>query len=160
MGDDFLSRIEYDPAAPDVESIMRQVRAHLGERAGKPQRAVRLGNSAPDAQLVANLREAEAGVAAMVTGPQVTRSGTPVIGRLLDRVRLEFHRLVVYYVSRYAQAQGRFNRETVTAVEALAGDDAAARVAALEAQVASLEARLTALEPTSDVPAVAQTRRG
>ncbi|MCU0507109.1 MAG: hypothetical protein MUC34_01700 [Anaerolineae bacterium] len=158
MGDDIVSRIEYDPAAPDVESIMRQVRAHLGESAGRPQRVARTGQVEPDPRFVDRLREAEASVAAMVTGPQLTPAGVPVIGGLLDRVRLEFHRLVVYYLSRFAQAQGRFNRETVTAVEALA--TAEARVAALEAQVASLEARLAALEAAGEAPAAAPTRRG
>jgi hypothetical protein len=160
MGDDIVSRIEFDPAAPDVESIMRQVRAYLGERAGRPQPAVRTGQAPLDLRFIEDLREAEAGVAATQIGSQVTPSGMPLIGRLLDRVRLEFHRLVVHYLARFAQAQGRFNRETVTAVAALADGDAEAQVAALEARVASLEERLNALEATGEAPAAAQTRRG
>lgn len=157
MPDDFLSKIEYDPQAPDVESIMRQVRAHLGEQAGHPARPVAV-QRAGDALRLDELRQAEARVAALQMAPHVAPSATPLLGRLLDRIRLEFHRLVVYYVSRLVEAQGRFNRETVTVIEELAGGDAGARIAALETRTADLEARLRALEGES--PARVEIERG
>jgi hypothetical protein len=156
MSDDFLSKIEYDPHAPDVESIMRQVREHLGAQAGHDQRPAVLRGSEPIR--LDRLRQAEAHVAALQLAPYVTPSGTPLLGRALDRLRLEFHRLVVYYVSRLADAQSRFNRETVTAVEGVAAADAAARIAALEARVAGLEARLMALN--AETSATIEAERG
>ena len=149
MPDDFLSRLEYDPAAPDVESIMRQVREYLRARGDAPEPVAR-GTAPVAGRALDELRQAEAEVAGLQLAPYVAPSGTPVVGRLLDRVRLEFHRLVVYYVGRFADAQARFNGRAVTAIEGLAAgagrDDAAARMGRLEAQVASLEARLRALE--------------
>jgi hypothetical protein len=157
MSDDFLSRIEYDPEALDVESIMRQVRAHLGEQAGRPARSA-VGQRPGDTVTLDGLRQAEARVAALQMAPQVAPSAAPVLGRALDRVRLEFHRLVVFYVSRLVDAQSRFNRETVTAMEGLADTGADARISALEARVADLEARLSALD--DEKPAKAETERG
>jgi hypothetical protein len=157
MSDDFLSKIEYDPEAPDVESIMRQVRAYLGEQAGHPTRPAAAQRNGGTVRLY-DLREAEARVAALQMAPRAAPSVTPLLGRALDRVRLEFHRLVVYYVSRLVDAQGRFNQETVTAIERLAAADADARIAALEVRVAGLEARLRALEGETHVKA--ETERG
>ncbi len=154
MTDDFLSKIEYDPEAPDVESIMRQVRAHLGEQAGHlaPRRAA----PRPEPIWLDGLRQAEARVAALQLAPHVAPSTMPLLGRALDRVRLEFHRLVIYYASRLVDAQSRFNRETVMAVEDLAA--ANARIAALELRVADLEARLRALD--AEPPAKVEAERG
>ena len=165
MPDDFLSRLEYDPAAPDVESIMRQVRAYLRSQTGAD---VTLDAphgdppSAVDRRALDDLRQAQAEVDGLQIAPTVAPSAMPVIGGLLDRARLEFHRLVVFYVGRFAGAQGRFNDRTADAIEGLAAarqDDAGARVGQLEARVASLEARLKAFESDA-APGAADTKRG
>lgn len=160
MADDLLSRIEYDPEAPDVESIMRQARALLGTQrpAGELGGAAFAASRGRDAARLDELRGAEAGVRGLQAAPYVAPSRVPLIGGLLDRVRLAFHRLVVFYVARLADAQGRFNRETVAALEGLAAGDAD-RIARLEGQVAALEARLKALEGAG-ATGMAETKRG
>lgn len=158
MSDDLLSRIEYDPEAPDVESIMRQVRALLGEQLPAVERLPHDAGRAPVSPAFDELRGAEAGVRGLEATPYVAPARVPLIGGLLDRARLAFHRLVVFYVSRLADAQGRFNRETVAALEGLAASDAD-RIARLEGQVAALEARVRALEAAGATGA-AETKRG
>jgi hypothetical protein len=167
MADDFLSRLEYDPAAPDVESFMRHVRQHLRER-GADENAMwadRHPGAAPalDSRTLDELRQAQAEVSNLQLAPGVAPSRTPFVGGLIDRLRLQFHRLVVYYVGRVADAQGRFNSRAVTAIEGLAAgaeqDDAAARIRRLEDQISGLEARLAALE-SGEAQGAAENKRG
>jgi hypothetical protein len=76
------------------------------------------------------------------------KSQVPIIGGLLDRFRLELHRLVVYYVNRSAGRQVVFNLAVAGALSQLLGEleEREDLIARLEDEAASLRQRLELLE--------------
>jgi hypothetical protein len=166
MKSDFIDTLEYDESAPDVEAIMSQIRGYLAEHL-----EVRAGGTAGgrrarvlDQDVYNELQQAEAELNALHIMPYVTPSRIPLIGGLLNEVRLAFHRLVVYYVDRLAGAQTHFNTHTVRmlrgVVTGIDQDDASGRILRLEANIQVLEARLAALEAIEMRPAPGDDPRG
>ncbi len=81
-------------------------------------------------------------------GLSLTASRLPVIGPLVQRVRLALHQVVIYYVNMLARQQSRVNAYEARAWSVLMADleTKAAEAEDLRREVAELRARLDKLE--------------
>lgn len=78
----------------------------------------------------------------------LVQSRVPVLGGFLTRLRLELHRLVIYYVNTCAGRQVVFNLAVANALSQLIGEleERETHITQLEAEVANLRQRVDLLE--------------
>jgi len=99
-----------EESEPNVEEIMRQIREHVAhyreedvlneiEDRLETKLAGGLGPRVYEALATALRQESSSGVVL-----QVRRSSLPLVGRLVDAVRGELHRLAIFYVNCHASS--------------------------------------------------------
>ena len=151
-----MTDMPFDLEAPDLdaEAIMREIRARIRARRAEAKArgldfeayADGLYPVPPDALFSRDLYEAVryVGLGWDKVGVEMalTESRVPLIGGLVQRLRAAFHELVLFYVSRLAARQVRFNEQTARALTLLVRD--------LEAETTDLRARLAASENPQD----------
>lgn len=138
-----------------VEQLLEQIQRHLDARQGVSIGSVavsghgdRFSTTVYDA-----LDEASVVMASIHVEPALTPPYLPLIGGLWQKVRIQAHSLVVFYVNRLAGLQGVFNREAVAALTVLVRDldsggraDSRCEITALRAEVSALRAEVDALK--------------
>jgi hypothetical protein len=135
-----------------VEQLLEQIQRHLDARQGaRESRAVAQEHGDRFSETVYDTLE-EAGVIidSIHVQPSLTPPHMPLIGSLWQKVRVQAHDLVVFYVNRLAGAQGAFNREIAGALTALVSDLDRGGRANPEAEIAVLRAELRALRAEVD----------
>ena len=156
MNPDIVNAIEIDEQQVDVEAIMRQIRQHLAQTHGGPvvqpsekPRAIMLEREVYDELYEAN-QEFDKG---HVT-PYLTPTRIPLVGGLWQGFRARLHALVMFYVDRAVDAQGRFNSHTVRVLNGIVRgidlDQTPDRVERLERRVAELEWQLQAQQGAAE----------
>ena len=107
-----------------VEQLLEQIQRHLDARQG-----VSIGSAAVSGHgdrfsttVYDALDEASVVMDAIHVQPALTPQHLPLIGGLWQKVRIQAHSLVVFYVNRLAGLQGVFNREAVAALTVLVRD--------------------------------------
>jgi FkbM family methyltransferase len=114
------SDIDTAPAnAVDIENIMQDVRQQILERklpgqVQLPQTATNLPPEYYEQLYLAGLSQSRLGVELLVT-----TSAVPVIGPLIDRLRVKIHELVAFYVNRFAAKQAEVNSHVLQALSVL-----------------------------------------
>jgi hypothetical protein len=138
-------------SAIPVEQLLEQIQRHLDARQGPHTRsAAPLHGDRFSETVYDTLEEAGVIMDSIRVQPSLTPPHLPLIGNLWQRVRVQGHDLVVFYVNRLAGAQGAFNREIVGALTALVCDLDRGGRAAPEAEIAVLRAELQALRAEVD----------
>jgi hypothetical protein len=147
-------------AALDAETIMREIRARIQQRRAQAEAqgldfdGLAEGRFTPDrptrfnAELYYELRRLSVSGEQIGVGLSLTTSRWPLIGSLVQRVRLALHQLVIYYVNMLARQQSRVNAYEARAWLVLMADleAKAAEAENLRREVAELRARLDGLE--------------
>ncbi len=152
MRDSFLDSLEYDEDAPDVKSIMAQIRSHVSAATPAARPAAIQGHGAARLapEVYDDLEQARNELPTLHVSVYVTPSSAPLVGPLVQKVRRAFHRLVVFYVDRMAEAQGRINarflRVLTAVVNHVDGEGPVEQVQGLEARIGELERRVESLE--------------
>jgi hypothetical protein len=130
-----------------VEQLLEQIQRHLDARRAAPRNSVaasvhgdRFSERVYDA-----LDEAGLLLDSIYVEPSLTPPHPPLVGGLLQKVRVQAHELVVFYVNRLAGLQAVFNREIVAALSALAGDLDRGGRADLEDEIAELREEVAGL---------------
>jgi len=154
-----MSSLEPTPAI-DAEAIMREIRARIQQRQAQAEAqgldfdALAEGRFTPEqptrfnAELYYELRRLSVSGEQIGVGLSLTTSHVPLIGSLVQRVRLGLHQLVIYYVNMLARQQSRVNAYDARAWSALMADleAKAAEAEALRREVTELRARIDQLE--------------
>ncbi len=144
----------------DAEAIMREIRTRIQQRRAQAEAqgldfdALAEGRFTPDrptrfnAELYYELRRLSVSGEQIGVGLSLTTSRAPLIGALVQRVRLALHQLVIYYVNMLARQQSRVNAYDVRAWSVLMADleAKAAEIESLRREVTELHARLDKLE--------------
>ncbi len=153
-----------DEATPiNTEDIMREIRARIQQRRAQAEAqgidfdALAEGRFTPDRlthfnpDLYYELRRLSLSGEQIGVGISLTSSRLPLIGSLVQRVRLALHQLVIYYVNMLARQQARVNAYETRAWSVLLADleKQAEEAAALQREVAELRVRLEQLEHAS-----------
>lgn len=166
MNDTFLEKLQYDEDAPDVQSIMAQIRSYVAgaqPAAGAPGRAEPVTRGLEPA-IYEDLEQARRELGSLHVGVYLTPTRAPVIGGLLHRVRRAFHQLVVYYVDRLADAQTRINMRLVSTLSGIVayidGEDQGEKMRRLDAKVLELEDRMRDLEAALNQTGPGQNQKG
>lgn len=153
-----------DTPTPEIETdaIMREIQARIQQRRAQAEAqgldfdALAEGRYTPDqptrftAELYYELRRLSLSGEQIGVGLSLTSSRLPVIGPLVQRVRLGLHQLVIYYVNMLARQQARVNAYEARAWSVLMTDleNKASEIDALRREVDQLRARLEKLEST------------
>lgn len=107
----------------DIDQIMREIRteiySHKQRMAEEGELVLSLNGNRFSSKFYETLYQAGVGFSDLTIQPNVTKSSTPLIGPLIDRVRLAIHNLVLFYVNQLAAEQAAFNRLIVRAVNQL-----------------------------------------
>jgi len=149
-----------DEVAVNAEDIMREIRARIQQRRAQAEAqgldfdALAEGRFTPDrpthfnSELYYELRRLSLSGEQIGVGLSLTSSRVPVVGSLVQRVRLALHQLVIYYVNMLARQQARVNAYDARAWSVLMADleTKVAEVEALQREVAELQARIDRLE--------------
>ena len=116
-----MSEQETGPAPVDIETIMSEIRAQIiaQKAVGGEEVHVRLSGKYLPPAFYDHLYQAELNYDQLALTLSVTRSSLPVVGPLLDRLRTELHRLVLYYVNRVAVQQMKVNNHLLRSVNIL-----------------------------------------
>lgn len=154
--------MSYDEAGQtlDTEAIMREIRARIQQRRAQAEAqgldfdALAAGRFTPDrptrfnADLYYELRRLNLSGEQIGVGLSLTSSRWPLIGSLIQRVRLALHQVVIYYVNMLAQQQVRVNTYNARAWSVLMADLEAksAEAETLRREVDELRLRLDKLE--------------
>lgn len=105
----------------DINDIMQDVRRQIIEqRQGIDDIAVKVKGERLPAAFYEHLYLASMTYNQTETELYVTPSTVPLIGGLLDRLRRQFHNLVIFYVNRSVVKQIQINRHLLQAVSILA----------------------------------------
>ncbi|MBI5567275.1 MAG: hypothetical protein HY870_20420 [Chloroflexi bacterium] len=154
-----MSSDEPTPAI-DAEAIMREIRTRIQQRRAQAEAqgldfdALAEGRFTPDrptrfnAELYYELRRLSVSGEQIGVGLSLTTSRVPLIGSLVQRMRLALHQLVIYYVNMLARQQSRVNAYEARAWSVLMADleVKTAETETLRREVAELHARLDKLE--------------
>jgi hypothetical protein len=152
--------LQVTDAALDAEAIMREIRARIQQRRAQAEAqgldfdALAEGRFTPDrptrfnVELYYELRRLSLSGEQIGVGLSLTTSRLPLIGSLVQRVRLALHQLVIYYVNMLARQQSRVNAYDAQAWSVLMADleTKAAEVEGLQRELAELRARIDRLE--------------
>jgi len=147
-----IDLIQYDEAQPDVEAIMQQIRQYLAEKHGTrlPVAMAPSESRLFDGEVYEELFEANQVYDKTFVTPYLTTVRIPLLGALWQRLRAQFHSLVIYYVNRAADAQVRYNAHVARilngVVHGVDRDPMPERIEVLTQRVAELQRRLQALE--------------
>lgn len=105
----------------DIEAIMQDIRRQILERKLPGAAQVPLsGHKLPPA-FYEHLYEASLIQSQLGVKIDVTKSAVPLIGGLIDRVRAQFHQLVIFYINQVATQQAQVNNHLLAALAALGG---------------------------------------
>jgi hypothetical protein len=134
-----------------VEQLLEQIQRHLDARQGVSIRSTAVSGHGDwfSTTVYDALDEASVVMDSIYVQPALTPPHLPLIGGLWQKVRIQAHNLVVFYVNRLAGLQGVFNREIVAALSGLVRDldhdgraDVRAEIAALRTEVSALRMRV------------------
>ncbi len=150
-----------DPAV-DVEAVMEQIRASIRQRRIKAEaegvgleelEGLSLGQIVSfDHDTYHNLRRLNISYSKTNVGLFLTASRVPVVGALWQKIRRNFHHLVLFYANMVASKQAVFNKYVVhtfaSLVKGLVEENERMKVEinALQARVVALETMLEHLE--------------
>ena len=108
----------------NVEEIMREIRAQiLAQKAAEGSETagmIPLAGQRLPADFYEHLYQAEMGYDQLLVRAKVQPSTLPLIGPLVNRLKHELHRLVIYYVNQVAVKQVEVNRQMLKALALLA----------------------------------------
>lgn len=158
MDDTLLDKLEYDENAPDVKSIMAQIRSYVaGTRpATGLEHVAQPGTRRLEPAVYEALEQAGSELGSLHVSVYVAPARVPIIGGLLQRVRRAFHQLVVYYIDRLADAQTRINTRLVRALTGIVthidSEGQGEQVRDLEARMHEIESRMQTLESALNQP--------
>lgn len=112
-------RAGHGPESVDIENIMQEVRQEILERELPgtvllPRTATNLPSEYYEHLYHAALSQGNRDIDLVVTP-----SKAPIIGPLIDRLRVKFHELVVFYVGQFADKQAETNNHILQALSAL-----------------------------------------
>lgn len=112
-----------DPAttspAVNIEDIMQDVRDEILSRTLPEQARRRPGARTLPPDFYEHLYRAGLAQAELTIKPLIVKSNTPVIGPLIDWIRLQFHQLVGYYFDHLAYRQSEINQHLLQALRQL-----------------------------------------
>ena len=107
----------------DIEEIMREIREKiLAQQAaleGTGSSPLRIKGERLPPAYYEHLYEAGLAYRKIATQVNVQKSGLPLLGPLLDRLRLLLHQLIVYYVNQVATRQADVNSHLLQALNEL-----------------------------------------
>lgn len=110
---------EYDPAAPaavDIENVMQDVRREILSRRLPGQVALPEPAAALPREYYEHLFRAGLAQSRLDVSVSVAPSRTPLVGPLIDRLRLKFHELIVYYMNLFVENQSKVNAHMLSAL--------------------------------------------
>lgn len=152
MDSELLEAVKYDGGPVDIEVVMEQIRDYLAKKHGGTRVRPPTETSASrifGQEIYDELFQANQVYDKTYVAPYLTPAKLPVLGGFWQRVRGQFHGLVVFYVNRAAETQARFNTSVVRVlngiVSGIDADQTSERVERLEKRVAELEKQLKAL---------------
>ena len=139
---------------------MREIRSRIQQRRAQAEAqgldfdALAEGRFTPDrptrfnAELYYELRRLSLSGEQIGVGLSLTTSRLPLIGSLVQRVRLALHQLVIYYVNMLARQQSRVNAYDARAWSVLMADleTKTAEVEASQRELTELRARIDRVE--------------
>lgn len=110
---------EQSAEAVDIESVMQEVRRQILERQlpGQlhlPDKAASLPPEYYEHLFRAGLAQSKVDVDVLVTP-----SSVPLLGPLIDRLRVKVHELVIFYINRFAENQARVTHHMLQALAVL-----------------------------------------
>jgi hypothetical protein len=159
MNSDVVDAVRFDESQVDIESIMRQIRQHLAQTRGTQTAALIEPplSTVLDPDIYDELYQATQECDKVHVTPYLTPTHIPVIGGIWQRLRLQLHSLVVFYVGRAADTQVRFNTHVVRVlngiVRGIDADQTGGRVTELERRVEVLEKQIHTLVARTDTAA-------
>ncbi len=103
----------------DIEAIMQDIRRQILERRLPGAVQVPLSGRKLPPAFYEHLYEASLIQSQLGVKMNVTKSAVPLIGGLIDRVRAQFHQLVIFYVGQVAAQQAQVNNHLLQALAAL-----------------------------------------
>lgn len=117
-----MDRSEGDSGAAeavDIENVMQEVRRQVLERQlpGQLQLPDAAANLPPE--YYEHLFRAGLAQSRVEVELLVTKSAVPLIGPLIDRLRVKVHELVVFYINRFADNQAKVNNHMLQALAVL-----------------------------------------
>ena len=147
----------------DSEAIMREIRSRIQQRRQQAEAqgidfdALAEGRFTPDrstrfnAELYYELRRLSLSGEQIGVSLSLTSAHVPLIGSLIQRVRLMMHQVVIYYVNMLARQQARVNVYDARAWAALMSDleIKAGEIEALRNEVADLRSQLAGVDRES-----------
>jgi FkbM family methyltransferase len=110
---------EHDPTAPaavDIENVMQEVRREILGRRLPGQVALPDTTAALPRAYYEHLFRAGLAQSRLDVSVQVAPSRTPLVGPLIDRLRLKFHELIVYYMNLFVENQSKVNAHMLQAL--------------------------------------------
>jgi FkbM family methyltransferase len=122
----------------DIENVMQEVRREILERRLPGQAYLPQSTAGLPPEYYEHLFRAGLAQSRLDVELLVTPSTVPLVGRLIDRLRVKVHELVVFYMNRFAANQAQVNDHLIQALSTLgrSEDEPAARSAAPGARYA------------------------
>lgn len=108
-----------DSGEVNVEQIMQQIRTYLAQKRGEEPDAALESLQAVSPALQTALSEARKAAKDTVVAATPHKSSLPVIGPIVDRLRIAAHQLVVFYVNMSAARQAGFNLHALESLTVL-----------------------------------------
>lgn len=103
----------------DIENVMQEVRRQILERQLPGQLQLPEAADSLPPEYYEHLFRAGLAQSRMEVEMLVTPSAAPLIGPLIDRLRVKIHELVVFYINRFADNQAKVNNHMLQALSVL-----------------------------------------
>jgi hypothetical protein len=114
--------------AVDIEAIMAEIRLQIQEKRDASMAGASSAYEGPlPVEFYDAMAKADQANAHLQPKMVLTESSLPIIGPLLERIRYNFHELVLYYVNQLASNQIQFNSHLIRALTLLGEDVADSR---------------------------------
>lgn len=163
MKDDIEQIVEIRDKEIDTEAIMRQIRENIRQRREIAREQgvdfdafvdglYRKGEGHFASEVYYNLRRASSSYDRITVKRYISPRQIPIIGPLIQRVRISLHDLVIYYVNMLGSKQVSFNEAMVYVLSNLLkglekdAEQKAVELAALREEIQKLRIRVTELE--------------
>lgn len=105
--------------AVDIENVMQEVRRQILERQLPGQIQLPRSATSLPPEYYEHLFRAGLAQSRLDVELLVTRSSAPLIGPLIDRLRVKVHELVVFYINMFSANQARVNKHMLEALSVL-----------------------------------------
>jgi hypothetical protein len=103
----------------NIETVMQEIRQQVLERKLPSQVNIPIGGKHLPPEFYEDLYRAILAQGQLGVKVQVSKSDVPIIGGLIDRLRMMFHQLVIFYVQRLTEQQSEVNRNLLQALSAM-----------------------------------------